>query len=134
MDLYRILALIAVATLVVYVAFNIIYLVDLRRTSIALRRFINRTDENLTPALVELRLTLQDLRKVTADVSSLTERMRSAAGALLTVERTVENLYSYYREGLGLSAQTNVSALKAGLRAGVVSLFKNFKSRKEDQA
>ena len=65
MDLYRILALIAVITLVIYVVFNIVYLIDLRRTSIALRRFINRTDENLTPALVELRLTLQDLRKVT---------------------------------------------------------------------
>jgi hypothetical protein len=84
--------------------------------------------------LIELRLTLQDLRKVTTDVSSLTERMRSAAGALLTVERTVENLYSYYREELGESAQANVSALKAGLRAGVVSLFRNWRAKKEGSA
>ncbi len=134
MDLYRILALIAVITFVVYAVFNIVYLIDLRRTSIALRRFIVRTDENLTPALVELRLTLQDLRKVTADVSSLTERMRSASGALLTVERTVENIYRYYREGLGQSAQANVSALKAGFRAGVASLIRTLGASKEGSA
>ena len=134
MDLYRILALIAVITFVIYVIFNVIYLIDLRRTSIALRRFINRTDENLSPALAELRLTLQDLRKVTADVSSLTERMRSAAGALVTVEKTVEHLYNYYREGLGQSAQVNIAAIKTGLRVGVANLFKNLKSKKEGSA
>jgi hypothetical protein len=134
MDLYRTLAVIAVITFVIYVAFNIIYLIDLRRTSVALRRFINRTDENLIPALDELRLTLHDLRKVTSDVSSLSERMRSAAGALVTVEKTIEHLYSYYREGLGQSAQVNMAAIKAGLRVGVASLFKNFKSKKEGSA
>ena len=134
MDLYRILALIAVITLVIYVVFNIVYLIDLRRTSIALRRFITRTDENLTPALVELRLTLQDLRKVATDVSAVTERVRSAAGALVTVEKTIENLYSYYREGLGLSTQANVSALKAGLKAGVGNLLRNLKTKKEGSA
>jgi hypothetical protein len=134
MDLYRILTIIAVITFVVYAAFNIIYLIDLRKTSIALRRFINRTDENLIPALDELRLTLQDLRKVTSDVSSLTERMRSAAGALVTVERTIGHLYSYYREGLGQSAQVNMAAIKAGIRVGVTNLFKNLKSKKEGSA
>jgi hypothetical protein len=134
MDLYRILAVIAVVTFVIYAAFNIIYLIDLRKTSVALRRFINRTDENLIPALDELRSTLQDLRKVTSDVSSLTERMRSAAGAILTVERTIEHLYSYYREGLGQSAHVNMAAIKAGLRVGVANLFRNLRSKKEGSA
>lgn len=125
MNIYEILATIAVVTLVIYAAFNIIYLIDLRRTSLAIRQFITRTEENLNPALAELRLALADIRKVSADVSALTDRLRSVTGSLIRVERTIEHLYGFYRES------ANIAALKAGVRAGVVNLFKNLKTKKE---
>lgn len=134
MTFYQILAAIAVVTFVVYAAFNIVYLIDLRRTSIALREFILRTEENLNPALMELRLALQDIRKVTADLSSLSDRLRAAAGTVLTIERTIQGLYGYYRDGLAESANANLSALKAGVRAGVVNFIKNLKTKKEGSA
>lgn len=132
MTIYETLAVIAVITLVVYAAFNIIYLIDLRRTSLAVRQFIARTEENLHPALAELRLALADMRKVSADISALTDRLRSVTGALVRVEKTVEHLYDFYREGFSQSA--NMAALKAGVTVGVVNLFKNLKAKKEESS
>lgn len=129
MTLYEILAVIAVVTLVIYASFNIIYLIDLRRTSLAIRQFIARTEENLNPALAELRLALADIRKVSADISALTDRARSVTGTLIRVEKTIEQLYSFYRQGFSQSA--NMAALKAGVTAGVVNLVKNLKTKKE---
>ncbi len=134
MTFYQILATIAVIIFLVYTVFNIVYLVDLRRTSVALRQFILRTEENLNPALAELRLTLQDIRKVTKDLSALSERLRAAAGTIITIEKTIQGLYAYYREGFAETANTNIAALKAGVKAGVANFIKSMKSKKEGSA
>lgn len=123
----QILLIIAVITFIIYVVFNIIYLIDLRKTSVALRHFIIKTEENLNPALNELSRTLEEIRKVTYDVSAVVERLRTAAGAIVTVEKSIRNFYGYYKEGLGRAAQANMASLKAGLKAGVVNLVKNLK-------
>ncbi len=127
----QILLIIAVITFIIYVVFNIIYLIDLRKTSVALRQFIIKTEENLNPALSELSRTLEEIRKVTYDVSNLVERLRTAASAIVTVEKSIRNIYGYYKEGLGRAAQANMASIKAGLKAGVVNLVKNLKKQKE---
>lgn len=130
----QILLVIAVVTFIVYVVFNIIYLIDLKKTSVALRNFIIRTEENLNPALNELSRTLEDIRKVTYDVSSVVERLRVAVGAIVTVEKGIRGLYEYYREGLAPTAQANIAGLKAGVKAGVVNLFKNLKKQQKEES
>ncbi|OGW41571.1 MAG: hypothetical protein A2010_18565 [Nitrospirae bacterium GWD2_57_9] len=131
MIIYEILAVVAVITFVIYAVFNIIYLIDLRKTTRALRDFIAKTDENLNPALVDLKIVLKDVRKVTGDIAALSDRLRTTAGAIVTVEKAVQHVYGYYREGLSQSANANLAAVKAGLRAGVVSLVRNLKTKKE---
>lgn len=127
----QILLIIAVVTFIIYVVFNIIYLIDLRKTSVALRHFVVKTEENLNPALHELSRTLQEIRKVTYDVSSLVESLRVAIGAIVTVEKGIRSLYGYYKEGLAPAAQANMASLRAGVKAGVINLFKNLKKQKE---
>ena len=83
-----------------------------------MRQFITKAEENLNPALDELRQTLQDVRKVTADISHLTDKLRAAAGAIVTVEKSIQNLYGYYREGFGQATNANMAALKAGVGPG----------------
>lgn len=127
----EILVTIGVVTLIVYTVFNIIYLNDLRKTSLALRRFIAKTEEELHPALLELRRTLEDIRKVSDDISSVAAGLQKAINTIISVERGIKSLYGYYREGLGQTAQSSVAGLRAGVKAGVISLIKNLKDKKE---
>jgi hypothetical protein len=127
MTLNNILVTIGLIALVIYAIFNILYLIDLRKTSVAMRQFIAKTDENLNPALTELRYTLAEIRKLTGDISITIEKLRTAASAIISVEKIIEHLYGYYREGFSQSAQ----GLRAGFKAGVISLVKNLKRKKD---
>ncbi len=132
MSLNQILATIALVIFIIYAVFNIIYLIDLRKTSLALRQFVAKTEENLNPALIELRLALEDIRKITSDAAVLTQKLRTAAGTIVTVEKSIQTLYGFYRDSFGQSANANISAVKAGVKAGVVNLLKNLKAKKEE--
>jgi hypothetical protein len=92
MTLIEILLTLGVITFIVYAIFNVIYLVDVRKTSSALRQFIIKTEENLNPALAELTRTLEDIKKVTGDISMLVERLRAAIGVILSLEKGIERL------------------------------------------
>ena len=131
MTMTEILLTIGVVTFIIYAMFNIIYLMDLRKTSLALRRLITKTEEDVHPALTELRRILEDIRKVTEDVTTFTQRLRVATGTIAAIEKGIQNLYGYYNEGLGGAARANIAGLKAGVKAGVVTLFENLKERKE---
>ncbi len=130
--MYLVLAFIAVATFVVYAVFNVLYLMDLKKTSHAVRRFVVQTENTLIPALAEMRTTLEEVKKVASDVSLVTDKLRTAANAIVTVEKTIQDVYSYYRKGFGETASANVSAVKAGIMTGVLTLVKNLKTKKEE--
>jgi uncharacterized protein YoxC len=131
MTFYEFLAIAALITFIIYTGFTISYLMDLKKTSRAIRQFTARTEERLIPAIADLNLTLQRLRKVADDISSVSETVRAAAGAVISVQKAVENLYGYYRENFTRAAEANLSAVKAGVKAGVVQLVSNLKTRKE---
>lgn len=126
MTLNSFLVTIGLITFIVYAVFNILYLIDLRKTSTAMRQFLAKTDANLDPALLELRSALADIRKLANDISEVIEKIRTAATTIVAVEKTIEHLYGYYREGFSQSAH----GVKAGLKAGVVTLVKNLKRKK----
>ncbi len=132
MNINELLLAVGVIIFIIYAVFNIIYLIDLRKTSFAMRQFIAKTETNLDPALSELRRTLGDIRKVTDDVSTLIERLRAAVGTVAAVEKSIRTIYSYYKEGFGQAAQANVAGLKAGVKAGIVNLVKNLKDKKKE--
>lgn len=116
---------------IVYAVFNILWLIDMRRTSVALRRLIGKTEESLGPALAELTRAATDIRKATEGAFQLVERLRIAAGTIISAEKSIESIYHYYRQSVSQSAQSNIAGIKAGVRAGVVNFLSNLKSRKE---
>lgn len=120
-----------VVVFIIYAAFNIANIIEMRRTSVALRQFIGKTEEDLHPALTALRGVLEDVGKVTYNIAELTGRVREVAETVARVENTVTGLYQSYTEGLGETAQANIAGLKAGVKAGVVTLLKDLKDRKE---
>lgn len=122
---------IGIVVFIIYAAFNIVNTIEMRRTSIALRQLIVSSEEDLRPALAALRGILEDVGKTTNDVAVLTQSLRGVADTAARVEHTVNGLYEYYREGLGKAARANIAGLKAGVKAGVVTLLKDLNDRKE---
>jgi uncharacterized protein YoxC len=122
---------IGVVAFIIYAAFNISYIIEIRRTSVALRQLIMKTEENLHPALSSVRGILEDIRKTTYNVVVLTESVREVTETVQGVEKEVKDLYEYYREGMGEAARANIAGLKAGVKAGVVTLLKDLNERKE---
>ena len=122
---------IGIVVFIIYAAFNIASIIEMRRTNIALRQLIKRTEENLHPALTALRSILEDIGKATYDIAALTRSLRELAETVARVENTVNGLYEYYKEGLGEAARANMAGLKAGVKAGVVTLLKDLNDRKE---
>jgi hypothetical protein len=129
MNATNLLLAIGVAVFIIYAIVNIIYLNDLRKTTSVLRQFIIRTDENLQPALIDMRSALQDIRRISGDLVTATERVRSLAATLGAVEKSIRVIYGSYREGIQHAARSNVESVKAGLKAGVLSLFRNMRSK-----
>lgn len=122
---------IGIVVFIIYAAFNIANSIEMRRTSIALRQLIRRSEENLHPALSALRGILEDIGKATYNIAMLTKSLREVAETVARVENTVNGLYEYYKEGLGEAARANIAGLKAGVKAGMTTLLKDLNERKE---
>jgi ABC-type transporter Mla subunit MlaD len=131
MSVIEILLAMGVLTFIIYASFNIYYLIELRRTSLAMRQLITRTDENLHPTLAALRHIFEDIGTITDNAAALSKSLRDAADAIGAAEKAIRTLYQSYEENFAEVARANVAGLKAGVKTGVVTLLKNLKDKKE---
>ena len=132
MTTMEIILAIGVAAFIVYAAFNIYYLIELRRTSSAVRRLVEKAEENVHPALAALRRVLEDIGTVTDNVAELSKSLREAAEALSSAEKKIEALFLAYEDGIGEAARANIAGVRAGIKAGVGTLLKGLKSKEEE--
>jgi hypothetical protein len=121
---------IGIIVFIIYAAVNIYYLIDLRRTSVAARELIKNTGENLNPALVELRGTLENIRNMTDEIGILTRDVRLVADSSVVLEKSLRKFWGYYKDDIGPAVNANIAGLKAGVKTGVVTLVRNLKERK----
>lgn len=131
MSFIELLLAIGVVTFVIYAAFNIFYLIEMRKTSFAIRQLIARSEENLHPALAAVRNIFDDIKTITDNAAALSKSLREAAEALTAAQNAIKDMYQSYEENLGKSVRANVSGLKAGIKTGVDTLLSNLKDRKE---
>ncbi len=131
MTVSEILLAIAVVIFGVYASVNIVYIIEVRRTTFALRQLIKSSEENLLPALASMRHILGNVEKAAGSVAVAAESVRAIAETAGAVEKTVKNLYGSYVESTGEAARANIAGLKAGVKTGVVTLLKNLTNRKE---
>ncbi len=124
--------LIGVVAFIIYAAFSISYLMDLRRTSNALRTFLMNTEGDLKATLGELKNTLENTNKITANVSGITHDVRDIADTVVSVEKGIQKFYGKVKDEFAAAAEANVAALKAGIATGVVTLVRNLKERRSD--
>jgi hypothetical protein len=126
-----VLLAIGVVAFIIYAVFSIAATLEVRRTGIAVRQFIGRIEENLHPALAAMTGILEGIRKTTDNVVELTDSVRETAEIARSIERNVKNLYEHYLEGMGEAARANMAGLKAGVKAGMTTLFKDLGEKKE---
>jgi methyl-accepting chemotaxis protein len=120
-----------IVVFIIYAVVNIAGLIEINRSARALRQFIRKTEEEFQPTLSSARGVLGDIEKATHSVVDLSEKIREVTEALTRVEHSIRELYAYYKDGLSEAAQANIAGLKAGVKAGVVTLLKDLNDRKE---
>jgi len=123
---------IGVATFIVYTIFNVTYVVSMRQTSESMASFFRNTEENLNAALSELKETLENLKKITGNIGAVTADVKQISNAVARVERSIQGVYGFMREGLGSAAGANIAGLKAGIRTGVVTLVKSMHAGRKE--
>jgi hypothetical protein len=116
---------IGVAVFIVYAIFSIVYMMSMKRMNDALHDFILRTEVNANATLAELKVTLENIRKVTDDIGAVTQDARQISNSLATVEKGMRMLFEYVKEGVGSAAGASYAGLKAGIKAGFATLAKN---------
>jgi hypothetical protein len=82
---------IGVATFIVYTIFHVTYVLSMRRTSESMEAFFRNTEGNLNAALLELKETLESLKKITNDVGAVT-------GDVKRISNSVARERGAYRE------------------------------------
>jgi hypothetical protein len=121
---------IGVSAFIVFTGFHISYITSLRRTSERMEDFIQNTEGNLNAALVELRDTLENLKKISCNVNAVTEDVRQISHTVARAEKIIRGVYGYVGNNLGPAAGANIAGLKAGITTGVSTLVKSLKKRR----
>lgn len=122
-----------VGVFTVYAAFNIAYLVSMKRTGDRVTGFVRETEGNLNEALRELAGTLENLRRISGNVSAVSDDVRRISMAVANVERQISDALAYLRDRMGDAAEANIAGLRAGITTGVATLVKNLHEGRRDE-
>jgi len=94
MDVISISGAIVAATFLILAVFAIPAFIEARKTAIAAREFLARTDMELQPALRDLRLIIDDLKFVVAEASEKTGDIKLFMEALGDTGRNLRTINS----------------------------------------
>lgn len=124
---------IGVVVFIVFAIVSIAYQVNNYRAATALRQFIRQSSGEIQNVLVELRVTLENFRKITDNVHVVTEDVREIANLVADLQRDIRTLYSFIRETVGGTVKADIAGLKAGVKTGMAALVKNLREERSDR-
>ena len=124
---------IGVVVFIVFAVVSIAYQVNNYRAASALRQFIRQSSGEIQNVLVELRVTLENFRKITDNVHVVTEDVREIANLVADLQRDIRTLYSFIRETVGGTVKADIAGLKAGVKTGMAALVKNLREERSDR-
>lgn len=94
MILISIAAAVVAITFVVFALFTIPTFIEARKTAIAARDFISRTDSELQPALKELRIVIGDLKTLTSEAAEQAGEVKMCIEAIGDTGRHLKTINS----------------------------------------
>jgi len=116
---------------IIFAAVSVAFLIITIRSGAELQRTIKSTAEDLDSALVEFRAVLAVVRKVADGAAAVTGNVRDLTDTAVYLERGARQVYENYLDELGVSAGANIAGLKAGVKTGILTLFRNLSDKKE---
>jgi hypothetical protein len=78
---------IGVAVFVVYMGYHISYILSMKHTSERMGDFIQKTEGSLNAAFVEFKDTLENMKKITGNVSAVSHDVRQIKSTIANVEK-----------------------------------------------
>jgi len=124
---------IGVVVFIVFAIVSIVYQVNSYRTATAFRQFIRQSSGDMQSVLAELRVTLENFRKITNNVNVVTEDVREIMNSVVNVQRDVRTMYSFIKETVGGTVKADLAGLKAGVKTGMETLVKNLRAERSDR-
>jgi uncharacterized protein YoxC len=122
------LGLITIAFLVL-TGFIVSFLIELKKTTIAVREFLKTTETVIKPALEELQQTMKSLRNTTDKVNDIADDLQDVSHALRDTGQTIKQV-STVIGGITSATCIKVSGLRAGIRTALELLLHSFIQRK----
>jgi hypothetical protein len=129
----EVLANTGVVVFIIYALVSITYQVNAYRAAGALRQFVTLSSGDLLTVVAELRATLGNFRKISENVTVVTEDVRGITSSVAELQQEVRTLYSAMKDTAGLEARADLAGLKAGIRTGVATLVKGIKEERSDE-
>ena len=124
---------IGVVVFIIYAVISIAYQVNNYRTIASVREFITLSSGDRQAMLAELRVTLENFRKISDNVTVVTEDVREVTSSVANLQKEVRTLYGFIRDTVGAEARADLAGLKAGIRTGVATLVKDFKKEEKER-
>ncbi len=121
--------IIAVSVLVSASVF-VYFIIEARGTVKELRKFLKNMDENLVPAIEELRRSLKSMRNITDNITSVTEDVKTFSCSVREAGNDVVNLTKIVK-GVASSSFFCLSGFKAGMKAATGVLLRDFFKKSE---
>ncbi len=125
------LVVIALAALIVAVA-ALPAVLQIRRTAYRVEEFITTAEIELRPALIDLKETLHNVNRTSAEVREAVERLQGSLAAMEELGQAVHFLGRLLRRGVTPRLITASSILK-GTRVGLKYLLQSFFREKEEK-
>jgi len=123
---------IGVVVFIVFAIVSIVYQVNNYRAAAALRQFISQSSGDMQKVLVELRVSLENFRKITDNINVVTEDVREITNSVADLQRDVGTMYSFIRATVGGTVKADIAGLKAGVKTGMATLVKNLREERSD--
>jgi uncharacterized protein (UPF0335 family) len=120
-----------VVVFIIYAIVSIAYQVSAYRAAVAVRQFVTLSSGDLLGVLVELRVMLENFRKISENVTVVSEDVREITSSVAGLQQEVRTLYGFIKDMAGAEARADFAGLKAGIRTGVATLVNGLK--KEDK-
>jgi hypothetical protein len=122
-----------VVVFIIYAAVSIAYQVSNYRTGVAIRQFVSQSSDDMRAAMAELRATLENFRKISDDVTTVTRNVREITTSVADLQRNVRTMYGFIRGTAGARTRAELAGLNAGIRTGVATLVKGLKKERSDE-
>jgi hypothetical protein len=128
----EVLANTGVVIFILYALVSIAYQVNAYRAAAALRQLVTLSSRDTLAVLAELRVTLGNFRKISDNVTVVTEDVREITSSVADLQQEVRTLYRVMKDTAGVEARADLAGLKAGIRTGVATLVKGIKEERSD--